>query len=286
MPWETWQPTRFRHVARVLGTSMNTIEIETDAGRGFLKALGNREGEHALACELIGSSLAEWLGLPTLEFTLLELANDAVLFLEDDDSVPLAKRRRAKPGPAFVSKAITAVSWDGQPADLERLTNPEAIAGVVLLDTWIANPDRHPRRPADPSLSTWEKQNLDNVMLEILPKARRRFVAMDFTVCFHCRDGGLRKGYGEQFVRDDGIYGLFPAFEPYVTETALRPFLDRLGAANLAQQVDGLLDRIPHEWLVDSPTRAAVRAFLSARAAYLVDNFLSDLQRVVHGGPS
>lgn len=286
MPWGTWKPTRLRHVARVLGTSMNTVEVETDAGLGFLKALGNREGEHALACELIGSSLAEWLGLPTLEFTLFEIARDAVLFLDGDDSVPLAERRRAKPGPAFLSRAVTGVPWDGLPADLERLANPETIAGVVLLDTWIANPDRHPRRPADPILSSRQGQNLDNVLLEILPRNRRRFVAMDFTVCLHCRNDGLRSCYGDQLVRDDGIYGLFPAFEPYVVEAALRSFLDRLAEAPRAQHLDNIIGRIPNEWQVDTRTRLAVREFLSARAAYLVNNFLSDLHRVVHRNPS
>lgn len=281
MPWGTWQPTRLRHVARVLGSSMNTVEVETDAGRGFLKAPGNREGEHALACELIGSSLAEWLGLPTLEFTVFELAGDVVLFLEEDDTVPFAKRRRAKPGPAFLSKAIAAVTWDELPADLERLSNPETIAGLVLLDTWIANPDRHPRRPADPSISSWQRRNPDNVLLQILPKDRRRLVAMDFTVCLHCRGGGLRSSYGERLVRDDGIYGLFPAFEPYVTKAALGPFLHRLREADLAQRVGDVIARIPNEWQVDARTRLAVREFLSARAAYLVDNFLPDLLRVV-----
>jgi hypothetical protein len=44
--------------------------VETDAGEGFLKAMGNPESPHVLACELVGTLLAEWLGLPTLEARL------------------------------------------------------------------------------------------------------------------------------------------------------------------------------------------------------------------------
>lgn len=286
MPWGAWTPTKLRHSVRVLDSSMNTVEVETDSGRGYLKALGNREGEHALACELIGSSLAEWLGLATLDFTLVEVPTDMILYLDADETSPLATRRRAKPGPAFLSKAIPAVAWDGTPDDLARLDNPGAIAGLVVLDTWIGNPDRHPRRPPDTTISRWTKQNLDNVLLEILPRNRRRIVAMDFTVCLHCREGGLRSSYPGSLVRDDGIYGLFSEFEPLVTAASLLPFLDRLQDRGLAQHVGEAVARIPSEWQVDERTRDAVSGFLSARAAYLVDNLLTNHRRTVQCGPT
>lgn len=280
MPWGTWQPTRLRHVARVIGSSMDTVEVLMDVGPGYLKALGNRQGEHALACELIGSSLAEWIGLPTLDFTLFQVAADQVLYLEADEQVPISQRRRAKPGRAFLSRGIHATTWDSLPPDLEKLENPDAIAGLVLLDTWIGNPDRHPRRPPDATFSTWLRQNPDNVLLEILPKDRRRLIAMDFTVCLYCRGGGLRSSYEDRLVRDDGVYGLFPAFERYMREPAIRPFVERLRSPSLPQDLVALLGRIPSEWQVDARTRSAVATFLSARAAYLVDNFVVNLQRV------
>ena len=284
MPWGTWKPTCVQRVERVLCTSMNTVLVVTDAGRGYLKALGNREGEHALACELIGSSLAEWLRLPTLEFALvdIDLAQDDVI-LDDDERIPLGLRRRAKPGPAFVSKAIDAKSWDGDAAVLAKLKNPEAIAGLVLLDTWIGNPDRHPRRPPEPSLSTWTKRNLDNVMLAHTGRqSRRRLMAMDFSVCLYCRGGVLRSSYDDRCVRDDGVYGLFPAFEPYATPERLLPFLKRLRqTADLHQHLADVVGRIPSLWQVDARTGAGIQQFLSARAAYLVDNFCANLQRTV-----
>lgn len=285
MPWATWKPSTVQRVERVLATSMNTVVVVTDAGKGYLKALGNAQGEHALACELIGSSLAEWFGLPTLEFTLVSIdATRDDVILEDDENIPVNSRRRASSGPAFVTKAVESTSWNGDPTALAELKNPEAIAGLVLLDTWIGNPDRHPRRPPDTSLSTWTKSNLDNVMLAhgSGKKPRRRIVAMDFSVCLYCRSGGLRPTYDDRLVRDDGIYGLFSAFEPFVTPERLRPFLARLGQAReLQQHLVDTMSRVPTEWHVDGRTATAVQEFLSARAAYLADNFCTNLQRIV-----
>lgn len=196
MPWGTRTPTQIRRVEHLVGTSMDTVVVMTEVGAGYLKALGKKQGEHALACELIGSSLAAWLGLTTLEFTFFEVpAGDPIVWLEDGEATQAKVRRSARPGPGFMTRAIDAVTWDGMPDSLARCVNLDTIARLVLLDTWIANPDRHPRRPVDPSLSTWRKENLDNVMLATLRKGRRRIVAMDFSVCLHCRGGGLQDSF-------------------------------------------------------------------------------------------
>lgn len=58
MPWGTWSPTRFVRSEQVLETSMRTVIVMTDLGRGHLKA-GTPEGEHALACFGFPSSVLE-----------------------------------------------------------------------------------------------------------------------------------------------------------------------------------------------------------------------------------
>jgi hypothetical protein len=196
MPWGTWKPSFVDHVERVVGTSMDTVVVATDAGNGYLKALGNRQGEHALACEVIGSSMAEWIGLPTLEFALVNIdpGRDDV-FLDaapvgDAELVPPEKRRRAQAGPAFITKAVDARTWRGDGPQLTKLANPEAIAGLVLLDTWVGNPDRQPRRPQDLAVSNWKDPNKDNVML-VREGRRLRIVAMDFSVCLSAVAAGF-----------------------------------------------------------------------------------------------
>src|SRR5690348_15452179 len=63
---EPWAPTMVRRVVRVSRTSTQVVVVETDAGRAYLKALGNTAGEHALAREWIGTELAAAMGLRTL----------------------------------------------------------------------------------------------------------------------------------------------------------------------------------------------------------------------------
>lgn len=45
--------------------------MDTDEGEGFLKTLGNSEGPNVLACEWIGTLLADWFGLRTLEHSII-----------------------------------------------------------------------------------------------------------------------------------------------------------------------------------------------------------------------
>ena len=75
---------RFVRFVRALDTSMGTAEIVTDAGRGYIKALGNRQGPHALACQGVATQLARWFGLPSGDFSVLKL--------DETDEIPYAKR--------------------------------------------------------------------------------------------------------------------------------------------------------------------------------------------------
>lgn len=251
MPWNAWQPTRVERGEHVMCSSMDTAVVMTDVGRGYLKALGNREGEHALACELIGTSLAEWIGLPVLDYALIEIGHEDEIFLDADDSQPIRSRRRAKPGPGFITKALEdARPWSGDSNALDGLKDIENLSGLVVLDTWVGNPDRHPRRPPNANFSTWQNRNLDNVMLHRPRHAKKdRLVAMDFSVCLYCRGGGLRSAYEERLARDDGVYGLFPEFEAHVTAERVVRFLDRLRQAEALQQhLVEVMRRIPSAW--------------------------------------
>ena len=53
-----WQPTRLVRVIESYDTSMGTTHVKTDATFGYIKTMGNRQGPHCLASELVASSLA------------------------------------------------------------------------------------------------------------------------------------------------------------------------------------------------------------------------------------
>src|SRR5260370_39561213 len=99
-----WAPTTFRRFVRSFGSALGTAFVETEQGFGYLKGLGNREGPHALACELVGSCLAEWMGAATLDFCLMQMT--------PDDEIPFLSGGRVTPGATFVSRAEqTAFPW-------------------------------------------------------------------------------------------------------------------------------------------------------------------------------
>src|SRR5438132_6499286 len=147
-----WQPTTFLRFEEGLDTSMGTARIVTDAGPAYIKALGNRQGPHALACEWVGTQLAAWFGLPTFDFALMPIdaSVDEILFLRGG---------RATSGTAFVTRATLGHTWGGTTEELDKLANPKAVSRLVVFDTWTRNCDRHP-----PDL-TQRRPNYDNVFL-------------------------------------------------------------------------------------------------------------------------
>jgi len=89
--------------------------------------MGNPEGPHVLACELVGTLLAEWLGLPTLD--------SAIIWVEPDDEIEFAGGGRATPGPAFITKFERGTAWGGDVRTLHDILNPGNIPWLVVLDT-------------------------------------------------------------------------------------------------------------------------------------------------------
>jgi hypothetical protein len=80
-------------------TSTGVVRVMTDAGIGFLKALGNSQGPHSLVREFVGTSVASLLGLKTLEFS--------ILYVLPDDDITLGDGSKAQAGPAFITKELT-----------------------------------------------------------------------------------------------------------------------------------------------------------------------------------
>jgi hypothetical protein len=169
----SWQPKRILRFIEFLPTSTSVVRVETDAGEAFLKVLGNPEGPHVLACEWVGTQLAAWLGLDTLEFAQMQI--------RPQDELPLINGRTALPGMAFATRLCEGMSWPGDSDTLRHLSNPEDISRLVVLDLWIRNCDRYRRMPL--------RENRDNVFLakeRIDNRLRLRLKAIDHTHAFTC----------------------------------------------------------------------------------------------------
>ena len=130
-------------------TGTEVVRLVTDVGVGFAKFLGNREGPHVLACELMGTKLAALLGLPVFDHAVFEY-----------DGVPeirLYSGGIARPGPTWITRREEGTPWSGKEEDLRLISNPEDIARLVVLDTWTRNCHRYcPARP--PPLATRRRQ--------------------------------------------------------------------------------------------------------------------------------
>ena len=256
-PPQVWQPTRLLRVIESYDTSMGTTKIKTDATFAYIKTLGNRQGPHALASEFVGTLLAKWFGLTVADFAILPLAPDACF--------NLPRNNRSQPGPAFVSRHVPGRTWQGSETELRDLENLGDITRLVVFDTWVRNCDRHP-----PDL-TERKPNYANVYLADTDRpGRSHLVAIDHTHCFD-RSAELTPRLSTiDKIRDDGTYGLFPGFVPFVDpgELAWCKSLLRSLTRNL---VDAIIAQIPAEWAVDRNAAAALASLIYGRAGFVAD---------------
>jgi hypothetical protein len=263
-----WQPTTFLRFEEALDTSMGTARIVTDAGRAYIKAMGNRQGPHQLACEWVATQLAEWIGLTTFEYALMPI--DAEI-----DEIPLFRGGQAASGPAFLTKAASGHPWGGSEEELRHLVNPGDIGRMVVFDTWVANCDRHP-----PDL-TVRRPNYDNVFLEdaaAFDRQNVRLIAMDHSHCFTCgRDLDERVSHIQR-IKDERLYGLFPAFVSHVRQEDVEAAVQRPGETD-GELVASAVATVPDEWEVGTKARSALVELVVRRAEFVSEAILPRLAR-------
>jgi hypothetical protein len=253
----SWSPSWLARVEESYDTSMGTTKIKTDATWGYIKALGNRQGPHPLACEFVGTQLARWFGLRIADFAILDLPENACF--------DLPRNARTEPGPAFVSRHVDGRTWGGTEAELRNLENPGDITRLVVFDTWVRNCDRHP-----PDL-TQRKPNYANVYLASTERpTRTRLLAIDQTHCFDCGRDLTARVSGIDKTNDTRTYGLFPAFSPFVNPFELTWCASMLRQLT-ATEVRTIVEGIPSAWDVAPPARTALCELICRRAVYLAD---------------
>lgn len=255
-----WQPTVVTRVIEPILSSTCAVKVATDAGVGFVKGMGNPQGNESLAIELVGSELAALIGLKVPPFAIVAISG---IQIEMINGHPI------KFGPAFVSKALQGSPSDAHGTFLAHLANPEHIPMLVVFDTWIRNIDRCP--PSDYLDPTPKWDNL------FFAPYKRRFemVVFDHTHCFV--EGTLEDGLaGNQFVEDQRIYGLFPEFVPMLSEEPL------LRACELIARVDvstikTIIASVPTHWGPSPGTRDRWADLIFERGQRLKDCVSSHL---------
>ena len=238
-------------------------------GPAFIKVLNNPLGPHVLVRELVGTSLARWFGLPTFDFAILEL--------DELDEIILHNNLRAVPGPAFVTRAVSGHPWGGDPDELRLLDNPEAISRLVVFDTWTRNPDRYPSDLAN------RGPHRDNVFLsgEGAQPGRFCLIAMDHTECFASSSQDLSRQIATiERIRDEGVYGLFPEFVPFIQVPELHAAVSRLRELDDATLAN-IIEKIPQAWEVSVQGKRALREFILQRAQYIAETVVDRIQALM-----
>lgn len=253
----TWHPALILRYIETIPSSTYVARVETDAGEGFLKALGNPEGPHVLACEWVGTLLAEWFGLRVLDCAIIEVT--------PEDEIPLRDGTLASPGPAFVTKFERGFQWGGKADSLRRVTNPADISRLVVFDTWIRNCDRY--RPAP-----GKRANRDNVFLSQAMKPPGLILkAIDHTHAFTCgRALTPRLGHIDD-VQDSTVFGNFPEFSSFLEPEAVESAAARLGAITVAE-VARFVESVPRAWDVAPEVRQAWVRLVTGRAKFVAAN--------------
>ena len=256
-----WRPTTILRRVEGLITSTAPILVETDAGRGMLKTLGNTQGPGALTKELIGTRLAAWFGLPTFDLAVIDVPPE----LTADEGLPLGRDGEfAEPGPAIITRFEDGDSWTGTAEELSQVGNAEELSALVVFDTWVRNLDRYWPRGEDDVHAHY-----DNLFLSAEDAASGRYLfrAFDHT---HCLGGGLTERVVDR-AGDATVYGAFPEFEPYLAEARLSAARTRLRRFK-PEVFDPIAAEIPDEWGLSAAVVAALLDFLLRRAAYLVND--------------
>jgi hypothetical protein len=258
-----WNPNTITRAVQGYPTATRTVRVDTEHGEGFLKALGNPEGPHALACELVGSLAADWLGMKTFDFSLIEVT--------DPREVAFDGQSWAQPGPAFISRAEDmGLTWGGDPYTLSLISNKDDICRLVVLDTWLRNCDRHS--------PDGRRINRSNVFLiqRIQPQRTLELFAMDFTHAFTCGSTlDRRLGYIDQ-IQDVSIFGRFPEFNVHLSLDLVNACTARLQVFDM-DTAESFVSLVPMAWQVDADTRSVWKKFLVDRAHFTAETIASRL---------
>lgn len=276
-PQRPWPPTKYLDFEETISTNMGPARVWTDAGAAFLKPMASDVNSHALAMELICTRLAEWFGLRVFDACVLYLGPSDT-FPRKSPKDPDARAELCSPGPAFCTRGVTASRWDGSSDSLATIANPGDIARLVVFDTLIRNDDRFP--PIDSNgvrLSRWSP-NLGNVLLVRDPPRARQLVlvAMDFGRALIGEGRVPLKGFGISKDQDEGIYGLYPEFCPYLTPQLVDEAIVLLKRLDRGTLTD-IVAEVPDEWELEPGARTAVVEHLYRRARYLADTIKARL---------
>ncbi len=262
-----WQPTRvLRRIPTTIPSSTSPYHVVTDAGNAFLKLPNNPQGPMALVSEFIGTQLADWFGLPTFDYCLMQVC-EADLDASKQDQSHLVT--------AFATLENDGDSWKGSAKELQLVENVGDFSRLVVFDTWVGNWDRHSIR----SRAGVEHQhrNDGNVFLSNdAASGKLKLIAYDHTHCQFALIASSPNIDIKAKVSDESVYGRFPEFLPFLIRSDIQDSIARLGQMDSAT-AERIVQTVPTEWLDNTEIRSKLVEFIKSRSEFLCDQIESKL---------
>jgi hypothetical protein len=215
-----------------------------------MKYMGNPQGLDALICEIVGTELANNIGLITPDFCVAEMPSVVT------DNYPFISTQA---GPAFLSRWEEATALSPKSELLKKLRKPEDVAKLVAFDTWLRNMDRlSDENGADTS-------NFDNLLLRA-DKRKIQMLVIDHTHAI--AETTLEDDLGQAWVEEERVYGLSDQFEAFMTQRRLQAALAAIGAIDV-QSIERICESVPREWGMTAALAGNLARCITDRGARL-----------------
>ncbi|WP_236616078.1 HipA family kinase [Rhodopirellula europaea] len=264
-----WTPTTIkRRIPTDISSSTRPTHVVTDQGNAYIKwpsQLRNSQGATALASELIGTGLAEWFGLPTFEYAVMQ-ACEADAFPDSDDENLV---------PVFLTKEVEGDTWKGTAKELNQVENKADISRLVVFDTFACNSDRH--LIFDNRGQQREHRNDGNVFLsqDAAPKMLRLRV-YDHTHCHYAVIDASGIPAYQSKIEDPAIYGLFPEFRNFLDRDVVKEAAAKLLKLDLPT-ITNIVDAVPDEWIRHPESKDRWKSFIRDRARFVSNHIESKI---------
>lgn len=244
-------PTKVLREIQTFDSSTRPAKVDTDAGEGFIKGIGNPAGDTALISELVAAELGTWFGLSIPDFSIMQHCQI---------EIPMSRHQGVIEPPMFFSSSVEGTPRDGGDTFLKRLHRPNDVAKLVIFDTWIRNLDRF----SDQSF------NSDNLLYSPYLRGRKySLIPIDHSHCFVEVDFATDLP-SDDVICDPEVYGFFPEFEAFLTEYAVKEGLEKLNSIE-EEFVEEVVNSVPAQWGLVYDSRKNLAEFICKRADFVVN---------------
>lgn len=249
------RPTEIQREIELFPSSTRPARVVTDAGEGFVKGIGNPQGESALVSELVAAELGTWFGLDIPPFSVITNCKIDLQMIDHGGVIQ---------PPMFFSMAVDGSPRDGGDIFLSRLRKKGDVARLVIFDTWIRNFDRY----------QIDSENSDNLLYVKAAFGRQyNLVPIDHSHCFIDADevDFPTSPALNTTTHDPNVYGNFPEFAPYIHRSDVLLALRQLATINRGS-VEEIVNSVPQQWGLGMQAASSLVNFVCERAEFVVNS--------------